>query len=168
MSKETTCKGCINEKNVCNKIHAGKGCGWHESKGKELKPCPCGGKMELLNDQRHLTQRVSRERFELVCADCGLTVRHPSKSTHKLIRLWNTRLPDTGLVDAVKEFARKVIAAKVWTYYELDGLDVQELAVELKLLEPFTVTEDSVDEEFDLGVGDTGYKFTDILKEQDN
>ena len=64
----------------------------------ELKPCPCGGKMELLNDQRHMQQRVSRERFELVCADCGLTVKHPSKSTHKLIHLWNARQPDTGPV----------------------------------------------------------------------
>lgn len=70
--------------------------------------------------------------------------------------------------DILKEFARKVIASKVWAYVEMDGLEIQDLALELGLIESFTATEDDVTEYSDLGVGDTGYTFTEILKEQSN
>lgn len=76
----------------------------------KLEPCPCGGKMEVLNDQRHLKQRVSRNKYELVCIKCGLTVKHPTKSTHKLITAWNTR-PDPW-IEITEELKEEIVAIK--------------------------------------------------------
>ena len=63
-----------------------------------------------------------------------------------------------------KEFARKVIGEHCWGY-NLDGLEIQELAEKLGLLTLHAATESDVDEESDFEVGDTIYRFTEILKE---
>lgn len=70
-------------------------------------------------------------------------------------------------IEALKEFARYIIETECWGYpWELDGGDVQERAEKLGLIEPHTATEEDVDPEFDYHeVGDTIYKFTNILKE---
>lgn len=74
---------------------------------------------------------------------------------------WNTRLTDTSLV----KFAIKVIGAYCWGYDSMDGLDIQDLAEVLGLLEQHTVVKEDVDEESDFEVGDMIYKFSEILKE---
>lgn len=67
--------------------------------------------------------------------------------------------------NALKEFARKVIGAECWGYDSMDGLDIQDLAEVLGLLEQHTATEADVDEECDFEIGDPIYKFSDILQE---
>lgn len=66
---------------------------------------------------------------------------------------------------SLKKFARKVIGSYCWEYDSMDGLDIQELAEVLGLLEQHTATEDDVDDESDFEVGDMIYKFSEILKE---
>ena len=67
----------------------------------------------------------------------------------------------------LKEFAHSVIKQECWGY-DMDGFEIQELAIKLNLLEPHIATESDVDEESDFEVGDKIYKFTDVLKGQDN
>jgi hypothetical protein len=66
--------------------------------------------------------------------------------------------------DNLKEFARKVISGYCWGF-PLDGLDIQELAGSLELIEPHTATEADVDDESDYEVGDSIYKFTKELEQ---
>jgi hypothetical protein len=67
-------------------------------------------------------------------------------------------------LDKLKEFARKVIGGYCWGV-PLDGLDIQELAGSLELIEPRTATEADVDDESDYEVGDSIYKFTKELEQ---
>ena len=73
----------------------------------------------------------------------------------------------------LKEFSRTVIKEECWGYDSLDGYEVQDLAETLGLIKKHIATESDVSEEDDYAVGDTIYKFTDILaapqqKGQDN
>lgn len=128
---------------------------------KELNLCKCGAKVEIAS-------RNSCD-YKIWCIGERKLFRRDYRTKSEAIEGWNAsrfcQKPEPK--DPLKAFARKVIEAKVWTYTELDGLDVQDLALELKLLEPFTVTEADVTEKSDLGVGDTGYTFSDILKEKE-
>lgn len=63
----------------------------------------------------------------------------------------------------LKEFARQVIKEQCWGY-EMDGLEIKDLAEKLELIAKHTATEDDVEDESDYEVGDTIYKFTEILK----
>ena len=65
----------------------------------------------------------------------------------------------------LQEFARKTIRHICWNEPTLDGGTLQDLSEKLGLIEPCKATEKDVDPEFDdFEVGDTIYKFTDILK----
>jgi len=68
--------------------------------------------------------------------------------------------------DKLKEFARKVISWECWEGGDLDGGTVQDLAEKLGLITPcIATTEDVGDPDFAyFDVGDTIYRFTDILK----
>ena len=65
----------------------------------------------------------------------------------------------------LKEFARKMIEDVCWDLLEPDGGDMQEVAEKLGLIKSTKATEEDIDEESDFEVGDTIYKFTDILKD---
>ena len=71
-------------------------------------------------------------------------------------------------LEKLKQFARKVIGAHCWEYDSMDGLDIQDLAEVLGLLEQHTATANDVDEESDFEVGDKIYKFSEVLKEKNN
>ena len=63
-----------------------------------------------------------------------------------------------------KEFIRHVIKVHCWGI-EIDGGDAQDQALELGLIEAHIATEEDVDPEFDeYEVGDTIYRFSDMLK----
>jgi len=63
----------------------------------------------------------------------------------------------------LKEFARRVINAGCWESCELDGGDLQELAKKLGLIVPHIATEADIDDEPEYEVGDTIYRFSDVL-----
>lgn len=65
---------------------------------------------------------------------------------------------------SLKEFARHVIKTGCWNFldFEQDGCELKDLAEKLGLIESCIVTAEDDYEDFD--VGDTIYKFTDILK----
>ena len=64
-----------------------------------------------------------------------------------------------------KEFVRHVIKVHCWGIEEIDGFDTQDKAVELGLIEAHIATEEDVNPEFDeYEVGDTIYRFSDMLK----
>ena len=71
-------------------------------------------------------------------------------------------------IKRLKEFARAVIREECWGYDSLDGGEVQDLAERLGLIEKHLATEADVSEFDDFEVGDFIFKFTDILKGQDN
>ena len=85
------------------------------------------------------------------------------------LRAKNARLREAvreALNEKLKAFARKIIADYCWACGDPDGGSIQELAEKLGLIEPHVATEEDVDPEFDdYEVGDTIYKFTDVLKE---
>ena len=84
------------------------------------------------------------------------------------IRNRDTKIADLQAeVSRLKEFARYIIQTECWGGGHIDGPDVQELAVKLGLIEPIKATESDVDEESDYEVGDTIYKFTEVLKENE-
>jgi len=62
------------------------------------------------------------------------------------------------------EFARKVIKQECWGMFELDGGEVQDWAEKAGLTEPCTATEADIDDDSDFDVGDTIYKFTEMMK----
>ena len=71
--------------------------------------------------------------------------------------------------EKLKEFARVIIREYCWNFGEPDGCTIQDLAENLGLIEPHIATEKDVDAESDdYEVGDTIFKFTDILKDKDN
>ncbi len=55
----------------------------------EYRLCGCGSEMELVDKYASMKQRPSVNEYVLTCKKCGLTVSHPSKSTHKLRAAWN-------------------------------------------------------------------------------
>jgi hypothetical protein len=68
--------------------------------------------------------------------------------------------------EQLRQFACEIIKDYCWNLGDPDGGDIQDLAQKLGLIEPHTATVEDVDEEFsDFDVGDTIYKFTQILKE---
>ena len=69
--------------------------------------------------------------------------------------------------EKLKKFARAIIKEVCWGYEELpDGGSTQDLAEKLGLIKSFVAGEDDVNPEFDdFEVGDTIYRFADILKE---
>ena len=105
--------------------------------------CPCTITSPLLPDNANLLCPISGE-------ECGFVIIP-------------TRQPDDELV-ALKKFARKVIKEYGW---DMEVLEVQDLAEELGLIVEHTATENDVDEESDCEVGDSMYKFSEILKEQE-
>ena len=67
-------------------------------------------------------------------------------------------------INKLKEFARTIIVDYCWDLGDPDGGNVQELAEKLGLIEPHVATEEDINSEFDrYEVGDTIYKFTEIL-----
>jgi len=68
-------------------------------------------------------------------------------------------------VKRLREFVRFVIRQECWSIFEQDGGDIQELAEKLGLIVPHAATEQDVGDESDYGVGDTIFKFSDMLKE---
>ena len=139
----------------------------------ELKPCPCcKGKASIGMPAPHYRYGDEQDGWEvdLSCDVCGLGMSKGFRDIaefniirDKLLSLWNTRQPDTELV----KFARKVIGANCWGYDSMDGLDIQELAEVLGLLEQHTATKEDVDDESDFEVEDRIYKFSELLKEKD-
>ena len=67
----------------------------------------------------------------------------------------------------LKEFAHSVIKQECWGY-DVDGAEIQELAEKLGFIKEHIATKEDVNEFTDYEVGDKIYKFTDILKGQDN
>ncbi len=65
----------------------------------------------------------------------------------------------------LKEFARHIIRQYCWDMLEPDGGDIQEWAEKLGLLVPHAATKDDIDDESDYGVGDTIFKFSELLQE---
>jgi hypothetical protein len=99
---------------------------------------------------------------------CTCHMKEPCSGCETYGEWLNTRQPDTELVEALRKFALKVIGSHCWGYDSMDGLDIQELAEVLGLLEQHTATTDDVDDESDFEVGDPIYKFSGILKEKTN
>ncbi len=64
----------------------------------------------------------------------------------------------------LREFARHVIRQECWSIPDLDGGDIQEWAERLGLIVPHAATAEDVDDKSDFEVGDTIFKFSDILK----
>ena len=70
----------------------------------------------------------------------------------------------TPLTDNLIEFARVVIQQECWALDPLDGCEIQDFAERLGFIAKHTVTAEGVDDDFE--VGDTIYKFTDVLAEK--
>jgi len=119
---------------------------------KELIPCPfCGSKRKI--------EVCEDEMFYVQCMKCGTRTDCYICETDA-IEAWNDRQPDTELA-ALKGFAHAVIS-DCWNF-TLDAGEIQDLAEQLGLIVPHTVTTDEADGDY--GVGDTMYQFSDILKE---
>lgn len=69
-------------------------------------------------------------------------------------------------LEKLKDFAREIIKDYCWNLGDPDGGSIQDLAEKLGLIGPQIATEEDIDSEFSYHeVGDTIYKFTDILVE---
>ena len=90
------------------------------------------------------------------CPKCGYGVTGQCYGcVIKKLRTENERL---------KEFARYVIRTECWSLGEQDGGEIQELAEKLGLIESHTATEEDVDDESDIEIGDSIYIFSEALK----
>ena len=69
-----------------------------------------------------------------------------------------------GDKEKLVQFARKVIKIACWDGVQIDGFDVQDLAEKYGLVEPHIATAEDIDEDSEFEVGDTIYKYSDILK----
>ena len=70
--------------------------------------------------------------------------------------------------EKLKAFAREIIKDYCWNYGDPDGGSIQDLAEKLGLIEPCIATKEDVDDEYDdYGVGETIFKFTEILKDNE-
>ena len=65
-------------------------------------------------------------------------------------------------ISKLQEFAQYVIREQCWGV-EMDGIELQDLAVNLGLLAEHIATEADVGEEDDIEVGDKMFKFTEAL-----
>jgi hypothetical protein len=63
---------------------------------------------------------------------------------------------------ALREFAREIIKSYCWDHYDVDGGDVQDIAVRLGLLVEGVATEDEADA--DVAPGDTIFRFAEWLR----
>ena len=132
---------------------------------KELKCCPfCGSdKIVLLHkgNSQTRTRSVTVKCKKCICKRETGAIRFSLEWCEKqAIAAWNTRQPDTELA-ALKGFAHAVIS-DCWNF-TLDAGEIQDLAEQLGLIVPHTVTTDEADGDY--GVGDTMYQFSDIFKE---
>ena len=66
----------------------------------------------------------------------------------------------------LRKFARHIIRQYCWNIEEPDGGDIQEWAEKLGLIVPHLATKDDVDDENDFGIGDTIFKFSDMLNNE--
>ena len=89
-------------------------------------------------------------------AGCKITGKGPVDKDCEAVRLANEEN------ERLKEFTRHVINVECWS---VDGADIQEKAEELGLIIPHTVTEEDADDDY--GVGDTRFKFSETLKENE-
>ncbi len=65
----------------------------------------------------------------------------------------------------LKEFARHIICQYCWNIDDPDGGDIQGWAEKLRLIVPHVATAEDVDDESDFEVGDTIFKFSELLQE---
>jgi len=65
---------------------------------------------------------------------------------------------------ALKEFARKVIEQECWDIFELDRGEIQDWAEKAGLIKLCIATEADIDDDSDFDVGDTIYKFTEMMR----
>ena len=93
--------------------------------------------------------------------NCAHSDRHRKMDWETIDKL-RTELAEN---DIFKEFIRHVIKVHCWGIEEIDGGDAQDKALELGLIEAHIATEEDGDPEFDeYEVGDTIYRFSDMLK----
>ena len=127
-----------------------------------LKPCPfCG------SEGIEYMQLPGTSWFSLSCRKC---CAHGPTKTNKTTSIseWNTRPFEDQQAEQIKklkEFARSVIRTECWAYP--NGGEIQDLAERLGLIKPHVATEADVDDYTDYEVGETIYKFTEILKESE-
>ncbi len=134
----------------------------------KLKVCPfCGGmcQAETANADKdsYIAGYVGRSKgYYVRCLDClaNNLFNVGYETLSDAITAWNTRRTDSNL----KQFAQEVIRAECWGD-PMDGFDIQTLAEELGLVEPFTATEADIDEESDYEVGDVMLRFTKEMQE---
>lgn len=70
-------------------------------------------------------------------------------------------------IENMKEFIRDVISEVCWGFNISDGGNIQELAEKYGFIYETKATQDDVSEESDFEVGDTIYKFTDLLSPEE-
>ena len=87
----------------------------------------------------------------------------------RLNTIINNRAEDLEVLrkyEKLQEFARYVIRQELWGIDAHDTFEIQELAAKLGLIAPCIATEEDVDDEYDyFEVGDTIFKFSDMLEE---
>ena len=66
--------------------------------------------------------------------------------------------------ECLKDFTRYVIRQECWGMCDLDGGKIQDKAEKLGIIAPHVVTKEEVDDESYFAVGDTIFKFSDMLK----
>jgi len=121
-------------------------------------------KAELKTKDKEYRPDIIRAKFKTYCTDGEGGIRFDafkegwSEGFMECKRLLEA---DTAIL---KEFIRHVINIYSWGI-EVDGGDAQDKALELGLIEEHIATEKDVNPEFDeYNVGDTIYRFSDILK----
>jgi len=74
-------------------------------KSEGIDPCPlCNGRAELLSCWRGMKQVPSMNKEEIVCLECGLTLKC-DRSSHKARKKWNTRSnKELGIVPMPKDY----------------------------------------------------------------
>lgn len=76
-------------------------------------------------------------------------------------------MADGTEIKRLRQFAKWVIHEACFDGMEIDGGSVQEMAVQLGLVEPFTVTQADLERVSDCDVGDTAYKYSNVLRHVD-
>ncbi len=99
--------------------------------------------------------------------DCEMVVLLKSEldaANHDYAELMKERADYVDENKRLAEFARFVIRQECWSIFEQDGGDIQELAEKLGLIVPCVATEEDIDDDCDCEVGDTIFKFSQVLK----
>jgi len=151
----------------------------------KLKPCPfCGGEAEVkkIGNEHCKKMQVKIECSTRGCfayQQCSTLVKFGRHSwdwlSEHAIAAWNTRTVDAELqaeldaakedavgIEQLKKFAREIIQEECWGQV-CDGLEIQERAEKCGLIRPTQATSEDSGEDFEIEIGDTIYKFTDIL-----